>query len=119
MGVSKVLLPAALSIALMLALYVWGVWVARRQQAPVFRWAKRGILVGTCSAFGGAALALRQLGPWNTTPHAGDPGASAAQLSQSISRAFTLAALPVGLGSLLLLASVVVLIVGTVRTAGR
>lgn len=119
MSVSTLLFPSALSAALMLALYAWGVWVARRQPAPMFRWAKRGILIGTCFAFGGAALALRQLGPWNTMPRAGDAGASATQFSQSISRVFTLAALPVGLGSMLLLASVIVLIVGTVRARER
>jgi hypothetical protein len=118
MGVSTLLLLVA-AFALTLALYAWGVWVARRQQAPVFRWAKRGILVGTCFAFGGAALALRQLGTWGTTPHAGDPGASATQLGQDISRAFTLAVVPVGLGNLILVVSVIMLIVGTVRAPER
>ena len=99
----------AAAFAALIAVYLWGLWVARRQATLVFRIAARGALLGGILTLAGAAWAMRQVAS------AAESASDAAQYAQAISGAFARAALPIGIGNLTLLASVVVLAVGTLR----
>ena len=105
--------------ALAFALYAWGRWVTRRQRAPVFRFATHGIWVGTSLALAGALWAVRRLADVSETLAPTAASDAAAQHAEQISRTVGIAALPVGLGNLVLLASVIVLIAGTLRAPDR
>lgn len=104
----------AVSLVLCVVLYAWGRWVSRRRRGLVFRVAARGTLVGAVLALAGVAWAMRQLAAASGASSSPVAGA-ATQLADQISQTFTMAALPVGLGNLILLASLTVLVVGTLR----
>lgn len=104
----------AASFAVVVAVYLWGLWVARRQAALIFHIAARGALFGGVLALAGAGWAMRQLATAaDISPSTSSSDAT--RYAQGISDAFARAALPIGLGNLILLASVVVLVVGTLR----
>jgi hypothetical protein len=104
----------AASLAVVIALYLWGTWVARRQATPLFRLAARGVLAGGVLALVGAGWAMRQVAIANGAVPS-DSSSDATRYAQGISDAFARAALPIGLGNLILLACIVVLAVGTLR----
>ena len=106
-------------LAVALALYAWGRWVCRRQRAPLYRLAARGILAGSVLALAGTAWALRELAknPAGVSEAASEH--AAAQLADRTAHAMAVAAWPVGIGNLVLLASVLVLLIGTFRAPDR
>ncbi len=79
-----------------------------------FRIAARGVLVGGVLVLAGAAWAMRQVAITGELSASGS-SSDAVQYAQGISGAVARAALPIGLGNLILLASVVVLVLGTLR----
>lgn len=117
MNVADNWLVLGAAVVLTLALYGWGRWVVRRHGRLSYRLAAHGILLGACAALGGALWALQRLSAARALPPEA-PGA-AAQYAQGVSQAFRVAALPIGLGNLVVLVSIVVLLVGTLRRPER
>jgi len=103
----------AASVAVVIALYLWGLWVARRQATLVFRIAASGVMVGGGLALAGFVWAMQQAA--NARELASSSAGDAVRYAQGISGVFAVVALPIGLGNLILLASIVVLAVGTLR----
>jgi hypothetical protein len=115
-------MPAVLLAALLLcftALYVWGIWVARRQREWLYRLAARCVPVGVVFGMGGVSWALWRVARAEEAARAGDPSAAAAQLAAAISGTVALAAVPIALGSLILIACTVVFVLGTARRPVR
>jgi hypothetical protein len=113
---STTLLPLAVLALVSVGFYAWGVWVSRRQRAAMYRFAPRGLLVGTVLALGGVALALSRVQSANVAARAADPAVAARQLADGTSSAIALATVPVGLGSVVWLVCAVIVLVGTIRS---
>lgn len=116
---SSVSLGLALAVVLVstFALYAWGMWVSRRQRHPVYRGAARGVLLGVVIALAGATFALRRLESVRGGAVGSGSAADATAYARGVSSSFGLAAIPIALGNLILVASLTVLLVGTLRTA--
>jgi len=96
------------------ALYAWGIWVARRHPGRIYQLAARGVLVGIVFGLGGLAFAEWRLAQAQEAARGADPANAAVELARAISKTVVLAAVPISLGNLILLACIVVFVLGTV-----
>lgn len=109
-------LPFGLCVSVTLGLYVWGRWVGRRHaRARLFQVATYGVLLGPILILASAAWALHGLA--EAAPSA--TASAATSYARSISSHFSAAAVSTGVGYLILLASIGVLVFGTLRRPRR